>query len=78
MTRCVNPGAGCWSTWFDLDNKFRSGEDETFGNVISRYPGKICRDPVGVEGRTLSGLTPSEAGDVISGSAEARSDVHVS
>ncbi|TNM94873.1 hypothetical protein fugu_017632 [Takifugu bimaculatus] len=55
----------CWTSWFDVDNEFRSGDYETLSNIISRHPSKICRDPVDIEARTLSGLTPSEAGDNI-------------
>lgn len=45
------------------------GDYETLSNIISRYPGEICRDPVDIEARTLSGLTPSEVGDAIYRSA---------
>ncbi|XP_031178117.2 cartilage intermediate layer protein 2-like isoform X2 [Sander lucioperca] len=56
---------GCWTKWFDRDDPSGTGDWETLSDLRKEYPGKICSKPVGVEARTLSGLTVAAAGDVI-------------
>ncbi|XP_034756375.1 uncharacterized protein LOC117961661 isoform X3 [Etheostoma cragini] len=56
---------GCWTEWFDRDDPTVTGDWETLVELRKEYPGKICANPIGVEARTLSGLTAAAAGDVI-------------
>ncbi|XP_059212879.1 cartilage intermediate layer protein 2-like [Centropristis striata] len=58
-----NPG--CWTQWFDRDNPSGTGDWETLSSLLKANPGKICTQPIGVEAKTLSGLTAAAAGDVI-------------
>ncbi|XP_072305266.1 uncharacterized protein [Eucyclogobius newberryi] len=55
----------CWTEWFDRDNPSGTGDWELLGQLRKKYPGKICSKPVDIEARTLSGLTPAAAGDVV-------------
>ncbi|XP_031178120.1 uncharacterized protein LOC116066287 isoform X1 [Sander lucioperca] len=59
------PQPECWTEWFDRDDPSGTGDWETLSDLRKEYPGKICSKPVGVEARTLSGLTVAAAGDVI-------------
>ncbi|XP_037605933.1 uncharacterized protein LOC119476605 [Sebastes umbrosus] len=56
---------GCWTPWSDRDNPSGTGDWEILFNLHREYPGKICSNPVGIEARTLTGLSPAAAGDVI-------------
>ncbi|XP_059212886.1 mucin-5AC-like [Centropristis striata] len=56
---------GCWTQWFDRDNPSGTGDWETLSSLLKANPGKICTQPIGVEAKTLSGLTAAAAGDVI-------------
>ncbi|XP_041841437.1 cartilage intermediate layer protein 2-like [Melanotaenia boesemani] len=55
----------CWTEWFDSDNPSRQGDKESFSRLRRKYPGKICREPIDMEAKTLSGKIPEEAGDII-------------
>ncbi|XP_059212887.1 uncharacterized protein LOC131991449 [Centropristis striata] len=55
----------CWTDWFDRDDPTGSGDWELLSLLRAQNPGKICPNPVDIEARTLSGLTPAAAGDVI-------------
>ncbi|XP_072305241.1 uncharacterized protein [Eucyclogobius newberryi] len=55
----------CWTEWFDRDDPSGIGDWELLVNLRNEYPGKICSKPVDIEARTLSGLTPAAAGDVV-------------
>ncbi|XP_059212878.1 cartilage intermediate layer protein 2-like [Centropristis striata] len=57
--------SGCWTQWFDRDNPSGTGDWETLSSLLKANPGKICTQPIGVEAKTLSGLTAAAAGDVI-------------
>ncbi|XP_074472131.1 uncharacterized protein LOC141756361 isoform X2 [Sebastes fasciatus] len=56
---------GCWTPWSDRDNPSGKGDWEDLYNLHREYPGKICSNPVGIEARTLTGLSPAAAGNVI-------------
>ncbi|CAG5927955.1 unnamed protein product [Menidia menidia] len=55
----------CWTEWFDSSEPSGSGSTENFARIARKYPGKICPNPIDIEARTLFGLTPEAAGDVI-------------
>uniref|UniRef100_A0A3B3UD22 WxxW domain-containing protein n=1 Tax=Poecilia latipinna TaxID=48699 RepID=A0A3B3UD22_9TELE len=55
----------CWTQWFETDNPSRYEDMENLAKIVRRHPGQICPDPIDIEARTLSGLTPEEAGDII-------------
>ncbi|XP_017267274.1 cartilage intermediate layer protein 2-like [Kryptolebias marmoratus] len=61
---CHHAKYQCWTEWFDSDNP-RNGDREILRRLRRRYRGKICPRPIDIEARTLSGLTPEQAGDVI-------------
>ncbi|XP_043963374.1 cell migration-inducing and hyaluronan-binding protein-like [Gambusia affinis] len=64
--QCHHPtNLQCWTQWFEIDNPSRNGDRENLAKLLRRYPGKICPDPLHVEARTVSGLTPEEAGDIV-------------
>uniref|UniRef100_A0A3Q3G2W4 WxxW domain-containing protein n=1 Tax=Labrus bergylta TaxID=56723 RepID=A0A3Q3G2W4_9LABR len=56
----------CWTDWFDRDDPCDIGDHETLRELRRENPGRICRNPTDIEARTQSGLSPAEAGDVIS------------
>ncbi|XP_036003224.1 cartilage intermediate layer protein 2-like [Fundulus heteroclitus] len=55
----------CWTQWFDIDNPSGNGDVDNLNRLQRRYPGKVCPNPSDIEARTLSGLTPQKAGDII-------------
>uniref|UniRef100_A0A3Q1F505 Cartilage intermediate layer protein 2-like n=1 Tax=Acanthochromis polyacanthus TaxID=80966 RepID=A0A3Q1F505_9TELE len=54
----------CWTDWFDRDNPSGTGDWESLSLLRRENPGKICRNPSGIEVQTLSGLSLLAAGDV--------------
>lgn len=54
----------CWTDWFNRDDPSGSGDWETLSDLHKENPGKICRKPIGIEAKTLSGLSLLAAGDV--------------
>ncbi|XP_049446803.1 uncharacterized protein LOC125897487 isoform X11 [Epinephelus fuscoguttatus] len=55
----------CWTDWFDRDNPSGNGDWENLSNLRKENPGKICAKPLGIEARTLLGLSPAAAGEII-------------
>ncbi|XP_075315914.1 uncharacterized protein LOC142375655 [Odontesthes bonariensis] len=60
-----NDATDCWTEWFDSSNPSGTGDRENLDKLNRKYPGKICPTPMDIEAKTLSGLSPEEAGDVI-------------
>ncbi|XP_078030261.1 cartilage intermediate layer protein 1-like [Epinephelus lanceolatus] len=58
-------GRGCWTDWFDRDNPSGTGDWEDLSNLRKENPGKICAKPLDIEARTLFGLSPAAAGEII-------------
>lgn len=54
-----------WTQWFDRDEPSGTGDWEDLSSLRKEYPGQICPNPVGIEARTLSGLSVAEAGEQI-------------
>ncbi|KAK9531450.1 hypothetical protein VZT92_010876 [Zoarces viviparus] len=57
--------SSCWTQWFDRGDPSGSGDWETLRTLRIANPGKICPNPLGIEVRTLTGLTVAQTGDVI-------------
>lgn len=61
--KCFGPE--CWTDWFDRDDPTGTGDWELLSLLQTKYPKKICSKPLDIEAKTLSGLSPASAGDVI-------------
>ncbi|XP_049915001.1 cartilage intermediate layer protein 2-like [Epinephelus moara] len=59
------PRPKCWTDWFDRDDPSGNGDWENLSNLLTENPWKICSKPLGIQARTLSGLSAAEVGDVI-------------
>ncbi|CAJ1065917.1 mucin-5AC%2C partial [Xyrichtys novacula] len=55
----------CWTEWFDRDNPSGTGDWETLGDLWRENPGKICNMPLQIEVQTVTGLSVTLTGNVI-------------
>ncbi|XP_057685682.1 uncharacterized protein LOC130911992 isoform X2 [Corythoichthys intestinalis] len=44
----------CQTDWFDMDDPEGNGDSELIRDLLRKYPGKICRQPIAIQVRTVS------------------------
>ncbi|XP_037123434.1 uncharacterized protein LOC119132359 isoform X2 [Syngnathus acus] len=57
--------AECWTPWMNRDSPGGFGDYETLSDLQKENPGKICKHPIGIEARTVSGASVESTGNVI-------------
>ncbi|XP_061137457.1 uncharacterized protein LOC133155862 [Syngnathus typhle] len=55
----------CWTPWINRDSPGGFGDYETLSDLQKENPGKICKHPIGIEARTVSGASVESTGNVI-------------
>ncbi|XP_028664108.2 uncharacterized protein si:dkey-205h13.2 [Erpetoichthys calabaricus] len=60
---CSDTEAKCRTRWFNSNKVSTEGDSEMLSNLLKKFPGQICANPVGIEAQTITGIKAKQTGN---------------